>query len=864
MDYKYYNKKIDELYEEFNSNYNGLNDNKVIENRKKYGENILDDKKSKSVLRIFFEQFSDILVIVLIFSAIISMITGGVESAIVIFFVLILNASIGTIQYKKSEKSLSSLKKLAGRNSIVLRNGKEQIVKSSEVVVGDILVLKSGDIVNGDARIIEDNNLEVDESSLTGESISVLKNNHLIEEKELVISECTNIVFSGTMITNGVGKAIIYAVGGNTEIGKIALAINETKDEKTPLEESLDSFSKYLALGIILICIGVFILNVYRNMKILDALMFAVALAVAAIPEALSTIVTIVLAIGTQKMAQEKAIVKQLKAVEGLGCVNVICTDKTGTLTENKMRVDKLVINRNVYLKEEIDKNDIASKLLLMNAILCNNSSIDSMSTEGALLKISESVDIEYIRKKYIRLSEIPFDSTRKIMSTLNFYEGKNIVFTKGGLDEVLNRCNYYLEYGSKRVIDKGYVYDIKQSLKRLSEKGLRVISFAYKEVNKKNISFVDEDNLIFLGLVGIIDPPKKEAKEAIKDTYTAHIKPVMITGDHKITALAIAKDIGIYKDGDLIVTGNELSKMDDNTLDNVVENVSVYARVTPNDKLRITNSWQRKNKIVAFVGDGVNDAPAIKKANIGISMGINGTEVSKEASSIILMDDNYSTIIKAIRNGRNIYDNIQNAIKFLISGNAAAIIAVVYTSLLALPIPFADVHLLFINLLTDSLPAIAIGMEPMKKDLIKQKPRRSSEFLVSKKVLFKIIIEGLLIAFFTILSYYMGLKVNSSCAKTCVFLTLCSARLFHGFNCRGEKSIFSEKIKNKAMYISFVLGMVMLNIVIFVPKLHSVFKIWPLSNEQILYAYIYSLVPTVLIQLGLLIKEKYMIKRTK
>ena len=599
-------------------------------------------------------------------------------------------------------------------------------------------------------------------------------------------------------------------------------------------------------------------------MKILDALMFAVALAVAAIPEALSTIVTIVLAIGTQKMAQEKAIVKQLKAVEGLGCVNVICTDKTGTLTENKMKVDKIVINRKDYLKEEIDENDIASKLLLMNAILCNNSSIDSMSTEGALLKISDFIDIDYIRKKYIRLNELPFDSSRKIMSTLNFYEGKNIVFTKGGLDEVLNRCNYYLEYGNKRVIDKGYIYDIKQSLKRLSEKGLRVISFAYKEVNKKNITFVDEDNLIFLGLVGIIDPPKKEAKEAIKDTFTAHIKPVMITGDHKITALAIAKDIGIYKDGDLVVTGNELNKMDDNTLDDVVENVSVYARVTPNDKLRITTSWQRKNKIVAFVGDGVNDAPAIKKANIGISMGINGTEVSKEASSIILMDDNYSTIIKAIRNGRNIYDNIQNAIKFLISGNAAAIIAVIYTSLLALPIPFADVHLLFINLLTDSLPAIAIGMEPMKKDLIKQKPRRSSEFLVSKKVLLKIIIEGFLIAVFTILSYYMGLKVNSSCAKTCVFLTLCSARLFHGFNCRGEKSIFSEKIKNKAMYISFVLGMVMLNIVIFVPKLHSVFKIWPLSNEQILYAYIYSLVPTVLIQLGLLIKEKYMRMRTK
>ena len=599
----------------------------------------------------------------------------------------------------------------------------------------------------------------------------------------------------------------------------------------------------------------------------------AVSLAVAAIPEGLPAVSTVVLALGVQRLAKQNAIVRNLPSVETLGSTTVICSDKTGTLTQNRMTVTHIYAAGN--LSDTAADNPVVDELIKMS-VLANDAVLgaDGQSigdpTETALIDagLKYSINKNALKKDLPRIAEIPFDSDRKLMTTIHQNNDEDfLVAVKGGLDELLANCTRINDGATIRPITEKDIEDIHKANMEMASQALRVLAVGYKTVSVLPVTFTPatvENDFIFLGMVGMIDPPREEAKEAVLRCKEAGIRPVMITGDHKITALAIAKDIGIYKNGDLIVTGNELSKMDDNTLDSVVENVSVYARVTPNDKLRITNSWQRKNKIVAFVGDGVNDAPAIKKANIGISMGINGTEVSKEASSIILMDDNYSTIIKAIRNGRNIYDNIQNAIKFLISGNAAAIIAVVYTSLLALPIPFADVHLLFINLLTDSLPAIAIGMEPMKKDLIKQKPRRSSEFLVSKKVLFKIIIEGLLIAFFTILSYYMGLKVNSSCAKTCVFLTLCSARLFHGFNCRGEKSIFSEKIKNKAMYISFVLGMVMLNIVIFVPKLHSVFKIWPLSNEQILYAYIYSLVPTVLIQLGLLIKEKYMIKRTK
>lgn len=856
----YYSMEIDDVYEALNSSPSGLNEVDVERSKRENGLNIIEEKKVKSKARVFLEQFQDILVIILIASAIISLFTGGLESAIVIFFVISLNATLGTIQYFKAEKSLESLKKLSSPVTKVVRKGNEIKIPSSEVVVGDIVVLETGDIVSADIRLIKCVNLEINESSLTGESLSVEKSADSTLRTELPIAEQKNMAFSSSLVTDGRGLGIVVRVGMDTEIGKIASALKETKKDKTPLQDSLDSFSKNLAIIIILVCLIVFALSLYRHVKLLDALMFAVALAVAAIPEALSSIVTIVLALGTQKMVVEKAVVKELKAVEGLGCITVICTDKTGTITQNKMSVRDLMINKKVISIDKVDFNNNCEKYLLAGCVLCNNATLknsNKVSTEEALLKMT-NIDIEHFRNKFRRISEVPFDSNRKLMSTLNFYQGKQIMFTKGAFDFLINKCNTMLINDKVVSISASDIYDLKQQCNEMSENGLRVIAISYKEISdKRKITVLDERELTFVGLVGMIDLPKEEAKRAISDSYIAGIKPIMITGDNKITALAIAKEVGIFKEKDTILTGKELEKMSDTDLDKVIFSTSVYARVTPNDKIRIVSALQRNNQVVAFVGDGVNDAPAIKKANIGISMGEGGTEVSKDAASIILMDDNYSTIIKAVRNGRNIYDNIQNAIRFLISGNAAGILAVIYTSLLSLPIPFAPVHLLFINLLTDSLPAIAIGMEPTQEDLIKQKPRKPKESLISKRILLKITFEGILIAIFTMLSYYVGLKTNQFAARTCVFLTLCSARLFHSFNCRSKYSVFKDKVKNKVMYLSFALGMILLNAVIFVPFLQPIFKVWSLTKEEIIKCYIFSISPTIIIQLILLLKEK-------
>lgn len=861
MENEYYSMDIDIVYEKLQSSPAGLSTDEVESRKKKYGINVLEEKKPKSKARVFLEQFQDILVMILIASAIISLFTGGLESTIVIFFVISLNATLGTIQYFKAEKSLKSLKNLSSPTTKVIRNGMETRIQSSEVIVGDVVVLETGDIISADIRLIKQVNLEIDESSLTGESLSVEKNANIVLKKDLPIAEQKNMAFSSSLVTEGRGLGIVVAVGMNTEIGKIAKALKETKKDKTPLQDSLDNFSKNLAIIIISICLIVFGLSLYRHVKLLDALMFAVALAVAAIPEALSSIVTIVLALGTQKMAVEKAIVKELKAVEGLGCITVICTDKTGTITQNKMSVREILVNNKIKGVDDVTFNSQEEEYLLACSILCNNANLKNnkkVSTEEALLKMT-NIDIEHFKEKYKRIDEVPFESNRKLMSTLNFYKGKNIMFTKGAFDILINRCSGMINNGEIVRMTSDILFDLKMKSKLMSESGLRVIALSYKDVqSKRKINISDENNLIFIGLVGMIDPPKQETKRAISDSYIAGIKPIMITGDNKITALAIAKEVGIFKDGDNILTGVELEKLSENELDKIIFSTSVYARVTPRDKIRIVTALQRNNQVVAFVGDGVNDAPAIKKANIGISMGDGGTEVSKDASSIILIDDNYSTIIKAVRNGRNIYDNIQNAIRFLISGNAAGILSVLYTSLLALPIPFAPVHLLFINLLTDSLPAIAIGMEPMKEDLIKQKPRKPKESLISKRVFLKISFEGILIAFFTILSYHIGLETNQYAARTCVFLTLCSARLFHSFNCRSRHSIIKDKVKNKVMYLSFLLGMILLNLVIFVPFLQPIFKVWALTKEQIIKCYIFSISPTIIIQTILLIKENF------
>ena len=816
-------------------------------------------------MQVFLSQFKDLLVIILIIAAIISAATGNLESTLVIFAVIILNAILGTVQHFKAEASLDSLKALSSPSAKVYRNGKKVEVQSKEIVPGDILILEAGDMVAADGRIIENFSLQINESSLTGESESVNKFIDVIEEEEIALGDQKNMVFSGSLVTYGRALVVVTATGMNTEIGKIAHLMEETQEKQTPLQASLDDFSKKLAIGILVICALVFGLSLYRGTPMLDSLMFAVALAVAAIPEALSSIVTIVLALGTQKMAKENAIIKKLRAVEGLGSVSVICSDKTGTLTQNKMTVKKVYLDNKLIDGEDLDLNDELTNYLVNSSILCNDStSKDGVEigdpTEVALVNLGHKLSLDEIeiRKSHGRLAELPFDSDRKLMSTLHKFDNKNLMFTKGAFDVLLDRIIKIKTSTGVRDI----TYEDKQNIinanKQLSQSGLRVLAFAYKEfANPDYLSLDDENNYTFMGLISMIDPPRVESAEAVRDCITAGIKPVMITGDHKITASAIAKQIGILRDGDRAIEGLELDKMSDEELKNNIEHISVYARVSPEHKIRIVKAWQEKNEIVAMTGDGVNDAPALKQADIGIAMGITGTEVSKDAASVILTDDNFATIVKSVANGRNIYKNIKNSIKFLLSGNTSGILSVLYTSLMALPMPFHAVHLLFINLLTDSLPAIAIGMEKSKKDLLKDKPRARNSSILSKDFIYEVAAEGLVIAVFTLIAFYIGLKTDNNVASTMAFATLCLARLFHGFNCRGDRSIFSIGLfSNRYSWAAFGVGLLFLNAVLFVPFLKNLFEVSNLTGAQVGYIYLLAFIPTIIIQVVKVIRD--------
>ena len=868
---KLFSKSSEEVLNQFNVSKNGLTENQAKENLDKFGFNQLTEKKRQTVLQVFLEQFKDLLVIILIIAAIISMATGNVESTLVIFAVIILNAVLGTVQHFKAEQSLDSLKALSSPSAKVYRDGKKIEVPSKEIVPGDILILEAGDMVIADGRIIENFSLQVNESSLTGESESVNKITDTIEKEEIALGDQKNMVFSGSLVTYGRALIIVTGTGMDTEIGKIAHLMEETQEKQTPLQVSLDDFSKKLAVGILVICAIIFGISLYRGISMLNSLMFAVALAVAAIPEALSSIVTIVLAIGTQKMAKENAIVKKLRAVEGLGSVSIICSDKTGTLTQNKMTVKKVYLDNKLIDSEEINLNDELSNYLISSSILCNDSTSKNGveigdPTEVAFVNLGHKLSIDELelRKSYGRLAELPFDSDRKLMSTLHRFDNKNMMFTKGAFDVLLDRIVKIKTPNGVRDI----TYEDKQNIinanKHLSQNGLRVLAFAYKEFpNPEFLSLENENNYTFIGLISMIDPPREESKDAVANCITAGIKPIMITGDHKITASAIAKQIGILRDGDRAIEGIELDKMSDDDLKNNIENISVYARVSPEHKIRIVKAWQEKKQIVAMTGDGVNDAPALKQADIGIAMGITGTEVSKDAASVILTDDNFATIVKSVANGRNIYKNIKNSIKFLLSGNASGILSVLYTSLMALPMPFHAVHLLFINLLTDSLPAIAIGMEKSKEDLLRDKPRGRNSSILSKDFIYEASLEGLVIAIFTLIAFYIGLKAdfpggsgytglaNAPIASTMAFATLCLARLFHGFNCRGNKSLLSIGLfSNRYSWMAFGIGLLLLNSVLFVPFLEKLFEVASLTGSQIGYIYLLAFLPTVIIQI--------------
>ena len=857
---KLYGKDRKTILREFQTTEKGLSDNEVRNRKDIFGDNALKEKKRKGILKVFFNQFKDLLVGILIVAGIISIITDNVESTLVIFIVILLNAILGTVQYFKAEQSLEALKSLTAAKCKVIRNGIKQEILSKDIVPGDILFLEAGDLIAADGRIIENHSLQVNESSLTGESLAVEKNAEVLSDDEIPLSDRKNMVFGGTLVTYGRAIAVVTSTGMNSELGKIANLMENTQAKETPLQKTLDKFSGKLAIIIITICIIVFVLEIYRDESILNALMFAVALAVAAIPEALSSIVTIVLALGTEKMAKENAIIKDLKAVEGLGAVSVICSDKTGTLTQNKMTVQKVYVDNKLIEGRELKKDNLAHRFLINNALLCN----DSVTVEGkeigdptevALVNLGEELHLDelVIREKYQRISEIPFDSDRKLMSTVNIVNNKQVLFTKGALDVLINKVNYVADSHGIRKLNDEERKEIISVNKQLSEQGLRILAFAYKELqDKEEITKEDENDYVFTGLISMIDPPRVESKDAVHKCIMAGIKPVMITGDHKVTAAAIAREIGIMGKDDIAVEGLEIDKLNDEQLKEKVKNISVYARVSPEHKIRIVRAWQSSGEIVAMTGDGVNDAPALKQADIGVAMGITGTEVSKDAASVILTDDNFSTIVKAVENGRNIYNNIKNSIKFLLSGNLSAIIAVLYCAIINLPMPFAAVHLLFINLLTDSMPAIAIGMEKSNGNLLKEKPRGRNESILNKELLNIVAFEGIIISIFTIISFYGGNpNLNPKAASTMAFSTLCLARLFHGFNCRGNQSIFKLGITTNIYSIcAFLVGVLLLSTVLFIPPLKIVFNVVSLSGNQYLLLIFCAIMPTVIIQL--------------
>ena len=880
---EFYQITAEEVRLQINGSLEPLTAEQVSANREKYGSNELVEGKKKSTLMIFLEQFKDFLFIILIIAAVVSGFLGDLESAIVILVVITINAILGTVQTVKAEQSLDSLKKMSAPEAKVMRGGQFIKIPAAEITVGDIVSLEAGDYVPADGRITANAGMKIDESALTGESLGVEKDMSVID-KQVPLGDRINMVYSGSFVTYGRGECLVTSIGMETEVGKIATLLKTTSEKKTPLQVNLDSFGKKLSILIMIFCGILFAISIFRGQPIADAFLFAVALAVAAIPEALSSIVTIVLSFGTQKMAKEHAIIRKLQAVEGLGSVSVICSDKTGTLTQNKMTVEDYYVHGRMIAAKDINTNNAEEMQLLRASMLCNDSAIADGKeigdpTETALINLGIKMNVSYEKERAdnTRIGEIPFDSDRKLMSTCHKMNStstdeagaessKHVMITKGAVDVLLKRIESIKTSAGLRAITKDDIEAIEECNRDFSKNGLRVLAFAYKEINEDldkgfEPCIEDESGMTFLGLISMMDPPREESMAAVAECIDAGIKPVMITGDHKITAAAIAKKIGILNDESEACEGSSIDGMSDEELREYVEDISVYARVSPEHKIRIVRAWQDKGNIVAMTGDGVNDAPALKQADIGVAMGITGSEVSKDAAAMVLTDDNFATIVKAVENGRNIYKNIKNAIQFLLSGNFGAILVVLYASIFALPVPFAPVHLLFINLLTDSLPAIALGLEPHTKDLMKDKPRPADESILTRDFLSRIGVGGLSICIMTTLAFLIGLNgwftagaIGGSplLGSTMAFGTLCVSRLFHGFNCKSDRPVvFTKKLwNNKYLIGAFVLGMVLITCAITLPILDGIFKVEPLGLPQLFTVYGLAFLNVPLIQL--------------
>lgn len=832
-----YKKEYKDVISEFKSEKSGLSNAEAKKRLEQNGFNELKGKEGESTLKLILNQFKDPLVIILIIAAIVQMFLKEAVEAIIIIAVVILNAILGVTQTKKAEGSLNSLKKLSSPSAKVLRDGEKIVIPAREIVNGDIVCLESGDYVPADGRVIESQSLKSVEGMLTGESEPVLKVTDVIHE-ESSLGDQKNMVFSGSTIVYGRGMFIVTATGMNTEVGKIANLLEKAESKETPLQKKLDQFSKRLGIIIMILAIIIFALEVGRAVffdrvgftgeLIVNAFMFSISVAVAAIPEALSSIVTIVLASGTNTMAKRKAIIRKLPAVETLGATSIICTDKTGTLTQNKMTVvDNYISKDGEYSFEiNIEKAPKNEKYFLLASILCNDSDINEEGketgdpTEVGLINFAKnnSIDFKKIRDEYRRKGEIPFDSDRKIMSTVNEVDGKTIMFSKGAPDIILSRCKYVLVNGEVVDLNENILNEYKAKNEEFSNRALRVLAFAMKEIN--NESFVpaldDEFDLTLIGLTAMIDPPRESVYDAIKIAKNAGIKTIMITGDHKTTAAAIGKEIGLMDNNDIALTGQELDSMNDIELKNKLENISVYARVSPENKIRIVKAWQEREKITAMTGDGVNDAPALKQADIGIGMG-SGTDVAKDAASMILVDDNFATIVKAVEIGRAVFSNIKKSITYLFAGNLGAIISILFAVFVNLPNPFTAIQLLFINLINDSLPAIALGLEPPEKNIMNNKPRNINDGILSGGIGRIVILRGVIIGVVTIIAQYIGLKVSSELGTAMAFSTILLARIFQTIAARSdhytsiELGFFSNKYVFGAMGITFIIYLLIL-----------------------------------------------------
>ena len=897
----WFNKKKEEIAKQLNTNIEtGLTKQQVEKAREKYGFNELKATKRKNLLQRFIDQFKDFSIIILIIAAIVSGIVGvsegeGITDTIIILIVVIVNAIIGVVQESKAEKSLEALQKLSDHASKVIREGKLSVIPARELVPGDIVILDTGDYIPADLRIIEEANLKSQESSLTGESVPVEKTSEVIEETNIGIGDRKNMLFSSSLVTYGRGKGIVVETGMTTEVGKIAGMINETEKQETPLQQKLNQLGKILGIAAIVICVVIFVIGLLQGKEAINMFMTAVSLAVAAIPEGLVAVSTIVLAIGVQKMVKKNAIVKRLPAVETLGSSTVICSDKTGTLTQNKMTVEKIFWNDAIRDAKNIQENEIDEQLnkLVYANMLCNDTKISSDGnltgdpTETALVDMAFKLNFDpSIYDRMPRLQEIPFDSDRKLMTTVNEVNGKYVVYTKGGIDELLKRCNSYEINNEKHDNLNDYINKIRQKNEEMAKEALRVLGCAYKEIDhipsKEEMQKIEND-LIFIGMVGIIDPPREEAKRAVEKCKKAGIKTVMITGDHKITATAIAKKLGILENDDEAITGLELEQMSDEELEKNVRKYAVYARVSPEHKVRIVKAWQKNGEIVAMTGDGVNDSPALKKADIGCAMGIVGTDVAKEAADVILTDDNFATVVSAVEEGRRIYDNILKVIQFLLSSNIGEIVVLFFATLLTplfgkwfgisdlnhLEI-LLPIHILWINLVTDSLPALALAFDPANSDIMDRKPLKPSKGVFTKGMTWRVIYQGIMIGILTLVAFMIGLATTNEpignlsleeskieVGQTMAFATLALAELVHVFNVRNnKKSIFKTGIFNNIKLIGAVLVSALLMIVILViPALRHIFSIPILPTENIIELILLIFAPFVIVEIFKLLK---------